>query len=125
MAKMHSIHIDDDIYTLLKVEQHRRRLKIPLRHLVQDYIMKGIETGNFEQALVTHFENSENPQSFRQYLNSSFISDLIRLLDVTRPTYKDLASMNAALIYWNIEPREFFKTFIVYAKYGLSDLKED
>lgn len=127
--KSHSMHLDDDVYTLLKETQDRRKDKISLRRLLQDYVVTGIQRdkdlANFDVALNTHFENSDNPVEFKRYLNSSFIGSLIRLLDISQPTYQDIAVMDAFIIFWKIPPKEFFKTLMTYARYGMSDLKEN
>lgn len=127
MKKTHSIHIDDDVYTVLREAQGRQKDKISLRRLLQRYVREGIlrekKLSNFDNALAVYFENSEDSTGFKEYLNSSSIGALIRLLDATRPTYHDIALMDATIMVWQIKSREFFKTLLVYARYGFSDLK--
>lgn len=127
--KTFSVHIDDDVYTLLREVQGRQKEKISLRQLLQGYVRAGIqrdnELSNFDKALSVHFENSNDPVEFKDYLNSSFVGFLIRLLDMSQPTYQDLAMMDATIVFWKIQPREFFKTLLTYARYGLADLKEN
>jgi hypothetical protein len=129
VKKKHSIHLDDDIYISLRAEQLNKVDKVPLRQLLRRYVSEGIERdrelSNFKKALDNHFQNSENAESFKQYLNSRFIDNLIQFLDDTRPSYKDIAAMNAAILFWNLKARDFFSVIMTYAKYGLSDLKGD
>lgn len=125
--KTHSMHIDDKIYTLLREAQGGQKDKISLRQLLHRYVREGIqrekELNNFETVLNTHFENSDDAEGFKEYLNSSGVDALVRLLDATRPTYHDIALMDATIMVWQIKSREFFKTLLVYARYGFSDLK--
>lgn len=125
--KTHSAHIDADVYQMLRDEQARRPDKISLRQLLQGYIREGIqrdkELNTFDNALSVHIDNSDDPKGFKEYLNSSIIGALIRLLDVTRPTYQDIAMIDATLVFWKIPPKEFFKTLLTYARFGLGELK--
>lgn len=127
--KTKSMHLDENIYQMLKSEQTRRKEKISLRQLLQRYVRTGIERdrelNNFDRALNVHFENSDDPAEFREYLNSSFVTSLIRLLDSCQPTYNDIALMEATILFWGIQSREFFKTLLTYARYGMADLKEN
>jgi len=125
--KVHPINLDEDIFELLKAEQKRRN-KTPLRHIVHSLIREGLERqrnlGRFDDELEKHIASSSD-KSFLQYLNSPFIGDLIRLLDETRPTYQDIAVMSASIVYWGIKSREFFKTVMVYSKFGVTTMKGD
>ena len=124
---LHPINLDNDVYQLLKDEQ-KHRDKVPLRHLVHSLIREGLERkkdlGRFDEELQKHIASSVD-KSFLEYLNSSYIGDLIRLLDETRPTYQDIAIMSASIIYWGIKSREFFKTVMVYSKFGVTTMKGD
>lgn len=124
--KQYSINIDENLYRLLRAEQKRRKVTIPIRAILQEFFWKGFKSeqqyGKFHASLKKHLEITGD-RSFIEYLNSSFVGELIKFLDDTRPSYQDITSMAMALMFFDLEPKKFFITLVTYARYGLVQMK--
>lgn len=99
-----------------------RSMRSLLAQLVND-AYKHSSLITFDRALTEALRQSSDLVGFEQYLEQPHIVDLLTLLDSTRPRYKDIAMMQATLLFWDIEPRQFFETLMTYAKFGLAEFK--
>ena len=79
----------------------------------------------FEKAVDAAIRQSKDPDGFQQYLSQIYIVDLLVFLDATRPTYRDVATLQATMQFWGIKAFEFFETLLTYAKFGLSELQQE